>query len=1063
MGDLVEFRKDTPVVGSDLVFNELERNLWLHESVLDELNSRSNLKRRLGLVLQHLAAHGRTSVVKGCRGENSGWRRTPLGGNGGNQFYLWWAPPSSPPLKDFEGPNGIYMRAVHHHDNHQALRIGNLGDYFPISQSEILDPSEGYVSSPWTDNQLRFASATSPVRALIGRPGSGKTTALWRAVESRDNERALYVSWSRDLVNTSQERFRAFAPRGVEIVPHDFATLLGSICGYDVERLTYDQGFARFRGALSALHAGRDQFGPWADREGHLYAELRAVMMGRAIPNGPRSKVMGNLDSENGQLSRLTDAEYIRLRSGKDGIGATAAKALVKIVGLIERHAARELIMTFPEFVAASKAIQQLRNDSFPEELADIDRIVIDEVQDLTLVEVSAIVELCLAISRQRDTAPWVLVAGDEGQTVRPSGFEWGLLKDLLNDRLAKPEEVVLDESVRYPRQIGEIINRAQDLYATLHRRQRPSNQQRQPSEETLEAMVMYVEVPDRDAAVSLLGWLGDQADLAVVAADGVVPVWVPERLESVVLPPASVKGLEYPSVCVLNPGSLLKILKSEINEHEDAPGLERHYRRTTIDQLRVALSRSTELLAFVDVEPDHTMRELSLELLGNVASYSPHDLIEHMEAADDQPEDRVYGLIEEARSLLDTAPRRAWERSVQAVRQLGSPDLPNGVADSTARAEAHTNLLATAARLIVDGTPDGVKRALVVDTAEDSLADLGRADYSKAFRRLDEWTLDDSRQPFDLLNAVIGLGDDGNWLKRSLPAVMQKLDTSIEAHSKDADHATRFAGDVEAWLNVVGFNRELNERVRDLRRNAATVLLDARRVDQAERVLAEIEPEAHYLSGLLREAQGRWEDAIEKFERGGYAEDARRVRRVGSRDYYDKGMGQIDGSDPKAATRFFDSAIRLDSGNGDAYRGRGIAHVQRRQSGLALKDYDKAIQINQRDAQAYRYRGYHHLYYRQYQDAISDFNHALEIDETEVETLHSRAAAYLSMGQYDLAIRDFSRVVELSPEAASAYNGRAIAYRAQGKASLARQDLGEARRLGLQTDSVSAWYPPLT
>ena len=55
-----------------------------HDDVLATLNGNSSvnaLGRRLTLVLTHLCAHGRTSVVKGVQGnDNHGWRRTPMGG-----------------------------------------------------------------------------------------------------------------------------------------------------------------------------------------------------------------------------------------------------------------------------------------------------------------------------------------------------------------------------------------------------------------------------------------------------------------------------------------------------------------------------------------------------------------------------------------------------------------------------------------------------------------------------------------------------------------------------------------------------------------------------------------------------------------------------------------------------------------------------------------------------------------------------------------------------------------------------------------------------------------------
>ena len=82
--------KRDPCARGELVFGRLPHGLWVHPDVPDGLGELTPLRQRLGIVLQHLAAHGRTTVVKGCRdAANRGWRRSPLGGSGGMQFYLW--------------------------------------------------------------------------------------------------------------------------------------------------------------------------------------------------------------------------------------------------------------------------------------------------------------------------------------------------------------------------------------------------------------------------------------------------------------------------------------------------------------------------------------------------------------------------------------------------------------------------------------------------------------------------------------------------------------------------------------------------------------------------------------------------------------------------------------------------------------------------------------------------------------------------------------------------------------------------------------------------------------
>ncbi|MCY4508836.1 MAG: hypothetical protein OXG35_18050, partial [Acidobacteria bacterium] len=69
------FRKDSPANPVDLTYPEMRHPLEVHPDISERLRGWTPLYRRLGIVLQPLAAHGRSSVVKGCANENKGWRR----------------------------------------------------------------------------------------------------------------------------------------------------------------------------------------------------------------------------------------------------------------------------------------------------------------------------------------------------------------------------------------------------------------------------------------------------------------------------------------------------------------------------------------------------------------------------------------------------------------------------------------------------------------------------------------------------------------------------------------------------------------------------------------------------------------------------------------------------------------------------------------------------------------------------------------------------------------------------------------------------------------------------
>ena len=90
------FRKDSPATRVDLTYPEMRHPLEVHPDISERLRGWTHPYRRLGIVLQHLAVHGRSTVAKGCANENKGWRRSPLGGNNGMQYYLWWTPAAGP-------------------------------------------------------------------------------------------------------------------------------------------------------------------------------------------------------------------------------------------------------------------------------------------------------------------------------------------------------------------------------------------------------------------------------------------------------------------------------------------------------------------------------------------------------------------------------------------------------------------------------------------------------------------------------------------------------------------------------------------------------------------------------------------------------------------------------------------------------------------------------------------------------------------------------------------------------------------------------------------------------
>ena len=91
----------------------------------------------------------------------------------------------------------------------------------------------------------------------------------------------------------------------------------------------------------------------------------------------------------------------------------------------------------------------------------------------------------------------------------------------------------------------------------------------------------------------------------------------------------------------------------------------------------------------------------------------------------------------------------------------------------------------------------------------------------------------------------------------------------------------------MEGWLELSGYRGDVAARARGLRIRAATALLDAGRVVQAQRVIGTVQPEDMRLNALYLEKCGRMEAAATLYERAGSSADANRVRTDAVRDRF--------------------------------------------------------------------------------------------------------------------------------------------------------------------------------
>ncbi|HEY3938901.1 MAG TPA: hypothetical protein VGL97_15830 [Bryobacteraceae bacterium] len=662
--------------------------------------------------LEKLAAHGKDAIGRrtafrysgcplmrnGCttsqpQGVNRGWRRSRLGGGHGSHYYAWWAPKNALPLKEsgeFSGvPDGaLFLRDIRHHDDHSLLAPQSLeAHYLPVTVRDLR--REEYAPPPWTPSQMRFASARQAVRLLKGHPGSGKTTALLHAADSCGAERTLYVTYSRKLAALAREYFDRFCSSHKRFQVMTFADLVQRVLGTDTPAPSEQEAKQSF---LRDLAPFARTLGSWTNSQRALYDEFYAHLAGDALPVaiGRFAACKSPRVSESAYRERRT--RYLGQQAVTSALEAAARLEKIESSTLAERY--------FPALLLAWRAVEGLRaNATMDAALLDFDCVAVDECQDLTPLEAFLVVELTLRINRPRRLPAPLLLSGDEAQTVRPTDFEWGCLNDLLHAQLATPSEFKLTANLRSPLRIAELVNRVWDLYSHLQKHERPGGTGYAEIEDDATDQILYCSASPGPELDELLISLSTREGLALITLEDTVPAYIPEAARLAVLTVPEAKGLDFNAVCVLDAGHHLERIVREESRLRAGSDIEALRRRLAIDQLRVALSRPTERLFWMDINPSGEVVRQSIAFLNGrnvetgVASCVPAALLKTLEEDDLDPEERVQRCQADARQYLEVKPDVAWSRAQQAITLLGRSGSLAAVTDGAARNAAFLTL----------------------------------------------------------------------------------------------------------------------------------------------------------------------------------------------------------------------------------------------------------------------------------------------------------------------------------------------------------------------------------
>lgn len=646
--------------------------LLVHPDVDEWRRTQPDLRRRVDWLLFELTTRGDAGRPKGIVGPSAQvadapavrWRRS---GVGGFHYYAWWFPAAG--WDGIDDPRTIVVRAVRHHDEMRPLAAGTPEVYQHRGADEL---------DPLTDEQRAVVAADARIRLVVGQPGTGKTaallfTAIQEARRLSPDRRLLYVTLSRRLVSEAQQALDGVEALGRRVEVVALADLLARWSGLERGRLATseeDEEHA-FRGSVGGF-APRD-LAAWQNSDRALWAEVRAHVLGAALPFAlPRRGLPA------AEEPILKESTYLRHRAGQ--LGTRVAQAA--------RHAAQVFLdrQDLPSVQReAWAALGRIERGALDRELRAIGGLVVDEIQDLTLLQIAVLAKAArrageLQAQDGYAAGPLFVAAGDESQVVHPSGFDWGVCKDLLAQVLdAMPQEISLRLNQRSPAPFVELVNRSSILYDELPREYRPrgsgqADPNDAPAGEVGEIALTTADPDDPDLR-AWLELLADAPHSAVVTAEGRAPtaadrvatgaldaLLAEPRFDDLRFTPGSVKGLDRQYVVLWDASRVLSGIRAEVEAAKDRGERVRYLvARTAIDELRVALSRSTETLVLLD-GPDVETDPLLLELVeaGLARRRSVAFLRARLEERSADARERALGFLDDALDLLESDLDRA-------------------------------------------------------------------------------------------------------------------------------------------------------------------------------------------------------------------------------------------------------------------------------------------------------------------------------------------------------------------------------------------------------------------
>ena len=514
------------------------------------------------------------------------------------------------------------------------------------TQFELLD--KPIVFDDAQDSAYRYPAPM----VVIGAAGSGKTAVTLARLREAEG-RVLYVTLSAYLAQSARALHAA----------HGF------------ENPKQEVDFLSYRELLETLRVppGREvtlpMFAAWCERHRQnlrplgdidaqaLFEEFRGVI--GAQPQGP-----------------LSLADYLGLGQRQSLLNATQREAAH---GLFQRYRAW---LAEADLYDGNLVAHAWRTQIAAQQAPVYDFVVIDEVQDLTPVQ------LALVLALLKHPGQFIL-CGDSHQIVHPNFFSWAALKSLFwhglaGDAAQRQPLQLLQSNYRNTRAVTALANRLLKIkQARFGSVDRESNFLVRSTAAEAGAVLL---IAAKDAAVKALDAATRQSaqHAVIVLRDDDKPA-ARERFHTpLVFSVHEAKGLEYPHVLLVDLVSSQRQAYDEVCDGVQPADLEADeldYRRAKdkadkslelykfyVNALYVAMTRAVQTLTLVETDPGHPLLAL-LGLMAGEATVQTARTSTREEWAQEARKLQLQGKQEQAQAIRDAflqhkpVPWTPWSR----------------------------------------------------------------------------------------------------------------------------------------------------------------------------------------------------------------------------------------------------------------------------------------------------------------------------------------------------------------------------------------------------------------